>query len=199
MTHLASHQTVRLAGGSHAHPAAGACVIELASMLAGERFSDCPACVCPVIAAFMRTYNDLVDDTRRQDLYPYAAAIVGSKATKSEERQRARLCRSWVTRIAAPRFLHRPFWTTLSINGELRNWAAATYAAMVAVNTEVPGARHRVALALIDQLLAVGTAMPTLTIPTSDGSEIGSDAAPAGSELPFARTDPAAQPFLMSQ
>jgi hypothetical protein len=114
MAALASHQTVRLAVGSHADPAAGACVLELASMLAGERFSAYPSCVCPVIAAFMRTYNDLIDDTRRQDLYPYAAAIVGSKASKSEEVKRARLCRSWVTRIAAPSFLRRPFWTTLS-------------------------------------------------------------------------------------
>ncbi len=89
MTHLESHQTVRLAAGSHAWPAAGACVVELASMLAGEPFSAYPSCVCPVIAAFMRTYNDLIDDTRRQDLYPYASAIVGSRATKTEERKRA--------------------------------------------------------------------------------------------------------------
>ena len=123
MTVLASHQTVRLAVGSHADPAAGACVLEVASMLAGERFSAYPFCVCPVIAAFMRTYNDLIDDTRRQDLYPYAAAIVGSRASKSEEVQRTRLCRSWVTRIAAPSFLRRPFWTTLSTKRELRNWA----------------------------------------------------------------------------
>ena len=113
----------------------------------------------------MRTYNDLIDDTRRQDLYPYAAGIVGSKATKSEERKRARLCRSWVTRIAAPTFLHKPFWTTRSVNRELRNRAAANYAAMVAVDTEVPGELHRAALALIDELLAVGMAAPTLTIP----------------------------------
>ena len=166
-------------------------------MLAGQPFSAYPSCVCPVIAAFMRTYNDLIDDARRRDLYPYAAAIVGSKATKREERKRARMCRNWVTRIAAPTFLHRPFWTMRSLNQELRNRAAANYAAMVAVHTEVPGERHRAALALIDGLLAVGTAMPVLTIPTSDGLEVGSHAAQAGREQPFAPTDPAARSLLV--
>jgi hypothetical protein len=82
---------------------------------------------------------------------------------------------------------------------ELRNWAAATYAAMVAVHTEVPGERHRAALALIDALLAVPSAMPTLTLPTSDSSEVGSHAAPGGRELPSTPTDPATRPFLTSQ
>ena len=138
-------------------------------MLADEPFSAYPSCVCPAIGAFMRTYNDLIDDTRRQDLYRYAAAIVGSKATKSDERRRAGLCRSWVTRVANPTFLRRPFWTSLSLNRRCRNGAAATYAAMVAVHTQVPGERHPAALALIDDLLAVPTAMRALTIPTSDG------------------------------
>src|ERR1044072_7923842 len=69
MTH-ASHQTVRLSQGKHRDPDHGACVMELSSMLAGEPFSDRPRCVDPVIAAFLRTYNDGLDDRRRQDLYP---------------------------------------------------------------------------------------------------------------------------------
>jgi hypothetical protein len=43
--------------------------MELASMLAGEPFSDQPKSVCPVVAAFLRGYNDAVDDETRQDLY----------------------------------------------------------------------------------------------------------------------------------
>lgn len=45
-------------------------------MLAGEKFSDHPATVSPVIAAFLRTYNDGLDDRRRQDLHPLASLIV---------------------------------------------------------------------------------------------------------------------------
>jgi hypothetical protein len=87
-----SHQTVTLARGKHASPAGGACVMELASMLAGEPFGDRPASVCPVIAAFLRSYNDAIDDRRRQDLYRYASAAVGSRASADVTRRRAQRC-----------------------------------------------------------------------------------------------------------
>ena len=61
-------------------------------MLAGERFSDRPATASPVIAAFLRTYNDGIDDGRRQDLYPLAAAIVGTAASRRVERERMSRC-----------------------------------------------------------------------------------------------------------
>jgi hypothetical protein len=53
-----SCQTVELSRGSHSSPEEGACVMELASMLAGERFSDHPKSVCRVIAGFLRAYYD---------------------------------------------------------------------------------------------------------------------------------------------
>jgi hypothetical protein len=85
-----SHQTIQLSKGRHASPDEGACVVELASMLAGEHFSDHPNSVCPVIAALLRNYNDRIDDRRRQDLYPYAAKIVGTRGSVGLERARAR-------------------------------------------------------------------------------------------------------------
>jgi hypothetical protein len=88
----ASYQTVTLARGKHTSPRSGACVMELASMLAGEPFSDRPAAVCPIVAAFLRAYNDAVDDAHRQDLYVYAAAAVGTRASWPLMRLRARLC-----------------------------------------------------------------------------------------------------------
>jgi hypothetical protein len=66
--------------------------MELASMLAGESFSDRPSIVSPVIAAFLRTYNDGVDDDRRQDLYPLASLIVGSAGSRAVERERMSRC-----------------------------------------------------------------------------------------------------------
>ncbi len=53
-----SFQTIRLSRGTHKSPEEGACVMELASMLADEPFSDHPKSVCPLIAAFLRDYND---------------------------------------------------------------------------------------------------------------------------------------------
>src|SRR5438270_751120 len=87
-----SYQTMKLSRGRHSSPEHGACVMELASMLAGESFSDHPRTVSRPIASFLRSYNDLVDDRRRADLYRYAAQTVGTVAsTEVEEARTARL------------------------------------------------------------------------------------------------------------
>src|SRR5918911_2783052 len=85
-----SHQTVKLARGKHSSPREGVCIMELASMLAGERFSDRPYCVSPAIGGFLRAYNDFVDDRLRQDLYRLASAVVGTRGTPEVERLRVR-------------------------------------------------------------------------------------------------------------
>lgn len=90
--HPTSHQTVRLDRGRHATPDDGACVMELASMLAGERFTDHPRSVCRVIAALLRAYNDQVDPRRRQDLYGCAAIVVDSRGSRRTERARYARC-----------------------------------------------------------------------------------------------------------
>lgn len=88
----ASHQTVRLARGRHRSPSDGACVMELASMLAGESFTDKPRCADPVIAAFLRAFNDRLGHARRQELRPYAAAVVGTRGSGMVTRRRRRRC-----------------------------------------------------------------------------------------------------------
>ena len=98
-----SHQTVRLSAGKHRSPEHGVCVMELASMLAGEPFTDRPESVCPVIGAFLRTYNDGADDDRRQDLYACAALVVGSRADRVAEQRRAERCREIIEELQAPR------------------------------------------------------------------------------------------------
>jgi hypothetical protein len=55
-------------------------VAELVSMLAGERYSDRPRCACPALVAFLRGYNDALDDDLRQDLFPLASDLVGTRA-----------------------------------------------------------------------------------------------------------------------
>jgi len=55
MSSAISHQTVSLSKGKHSGPDQGACVMELASMLAGESFNDRPRSVDRAIAAFLRS------------------------------------------------------------------------------------------------------------------------------------------------
>ncbi len=65
---LPNYQTVKLSRGRHRSPEDGACVIELASMLAESPFSDRVHCVDPAIRAFLWGYNDHINDELRQDL-----------------------------------------------------------------------------------------------------------------------------------
>jgi hypothetical protein len=152
-----SHQTIRLSKGKHASPGEGACVMELASMLAGEPFSDRPASVCPVIAGFMRAYNDRVDDDRRQDLYRYAAEVVGTRGAPDVEHARERRCLEWADAMRRQR--PRPLrWMgrggTSSVDRRLGLDAAGTYAAR---SIRRHGDRtHASALALVDELIGMG-------------------------------------------
>jgi hypothetical protein len=156
-----SHQTVRLSQGKHRGPDHGACVMELSSMLAGEPFSDRPRCVDPVIAGFLRTYNDGIDDTRRQDLYPMAAEVVGTRSVAGVQAERARMCLAWAQKRHqelrhGPRRLLplRP----LLPDGRLGDDAAGTLAGRLAVKLATrrrsEGA-HEAAVAFVRELIAV--------------------------------------------
>ncbi|HSK97732.1 MAG TPA: hypothetical protein VK891_14015, partial [Euzebyales bacterium] len=54
-----------LSRGKHRSPRKGACFMELASYLAGERWSDHPACTHPLLAALARHVNDRTTDAGR--------------------------------------------------------------------------------------------------------------------------------------
>ncbi len=67
-------------------------MVELASMLAGEAFSDRPRCVDPVLAAFLRAFNDRLGHVSRQRLKPYAALAVGTSGDRAVTRARRERC-----------------------------------------------------------------------------------------------------------
>jgi hypothetical protein len=125
--------------------------MEIASMLAGEPFTDEPRSVCPVVAEFLRTYNDQVDDERRQDLYAYAALVVGTCEGAPAERRRADLCMEWWLARSSPRRLQlrRILWMLppnsaardVEIAHRTARWAAAS------------SARHADALELVETLV----------------------------------------------
>ena len=103
-----TYQTTRLRRGKHKGPQEGACVMELASMLAGEPFSDHPVSVCPVIGAFLRRYNDATGDDRRQDLYRCAATVLGTRACEDVQRARRERLVAWTTELRRRR--RRRYW-----------------------------------------------------------------------------------------
>jgi hypothetical protein len=66
-----------LSPGKHRSPRTGACFMELASLLAGERWSDHPACTHPLLAAVARHVNDHTSDAGRQRLTDLIPSVIG--------------------------------------------------------------------------------------------------------------------------
>jgi len=66
-----------LSRGRHRNPRKGACFMEMASYLAGERWSDHPACTHPLLASLARLVNDHTTDAGRQHLAPLIPSVIG--------------------------------------------------------------------------------------------------------------------------
>lgn len=97
-----------LKASSHDSFRQGACILEAASYIAREPWSDHPECVCPVIGAFLRSWNDdLPDDERTALLLPLLPKIVGTRNPALAER-RSLMAADWLVRT------HTPAWLDLA-------------------------------------------------------------------------------------
>lgn len=180
-----NYQTVKLARGRHITPDAGVCVMELSSMLAGEPFSDRPRSVSPVIAGFLRAYNDLIDDRRRQDLFGCASDVIGTAGPRAVEEARAARLYSWGQQLRNDRWWRRILPERLHKTRQhatLRPHQAGPFAvhSIFRLTDEV----HASVLALVDELVAMGAGPSTRSI-----AELAEDHRPEGQI--FAGSDPA--------
>jgi hypothetical protein len=66
-----------LARGKHRTPKSGACFMEFASFLAGERWSDHPECTDGTLGMLARGVNDSVGNTSRDRLVRLIPSVVG--------------------------------------------------------------------------------------------------------------------------
>ena len=66
-----------LSRGKHRNPRKGACFMELASFLAGERWSDHPTCTHPLLASLARLVNDYTSDAGRSRLGALVPSVIG--------------------------------------------------------------------------------------------------------------------------
>jgi hypothetical protein len=188
---LVSYQTITLSKGKHASPHDGACVMELASMLAGEPFNDHPQSVCPVIGSFLRAYNDRIDDARRQDLYAYAAKVIDSRAPQDVQHARAERLSAWALELHWSRRLQR------LIPAQLRALVPRPSTDLVGSHAvcAIPqhsDRTHAEVLDLIDELLTIGAGkQPTIQQPQNDDANARLPQSPQArvSADPYATTD----------
>jgi hypothetical protein len=100
-------ESLVLKAGGHTSPESGMCVMEAVAYVAGEPWSDHPVCACPVIGAFLRSWNDGLrsDEERTRLLKPLVLRLVESKSTPAVEEARAYLALDWLIRTYTPVWL----------------------------------------------------------------------------------------------
>jgi hypothetical protein len=159
-----NYQTIKLSRGRHSSPEHGACVMELASMLAGESFTDHPRSVSRPIASFLRGYNDLLDDRRRADLYRYAAQTVGTASSPEIESARVARLLEWADDLWQQR-ASRSLLERMRLRRTLKERSAdpepAGNYAVHAIG-KVSDESHSAALALVDELIGKAPAATKL-------------------------------------
>jgi hypothetical protein len=132
--------------------------MELASMLAGESFSDHPSSVSRPIASFLRGYNDLVDDRRRSDLYRYASQTVGTASVRPVEEARVARLMAWGDELWRQRSTRSVFERIRARRAQQERSSDPEPAGTYAVHAigKITDGTHVAAIALIDELIAMG-------------------------------------------
>ena len=100
-------RALTLKSGGHQKRDNGLCVMEAVAWYAGTGHTDHPDCVSPVIAIFLRSWNDSLptDEDRARLLKRYVPLVVGTATNAKDEQERAWLATDWLARECAPAFL----------------------------------------------------------------------------------------------
>jgi hypothetical protein len=182
---------VRLARGAHRDAAAGRCLMEHVSVLAGEPYGSWPRCTHPALAALAALVNDRVSDSARGTLVSRAPALARARpadpaltwrlvehaaravlarhpgdAAAVRRLGRARRAQRVRDRLLPPRLVARlPRWVTdavaLAAADEL---VAAVHALLTASGPAGGHGRDRALLELLDTAIAVTLGGPTLVV-----------------------------------
>jgi hypothetical protein len=101
-------RVTRLLAGSHNPNDTDMCVMEAVAYVTHKKWTDHPPCVCPVLGAFMRGWNDGLPDEERGMLLPFIPKLVDTRGSKALERRRATMAADWLIRV------HTPAWLRLA-------------------------------------------------------------------------------------
>jgi hypothetical protein len=102
---IAELEQIELKAGTHASADDGMCVMEAAAHFAGKPFSAYSEDVSRVIGAFLRSWNDSLDDSSRQRLKAYVFRVMNTNTGPADDERRARMATDWLVRTYAPAWL----------------------------------------------------------------------------------------------
>ena len=95
-------QIAKLERGAH-DEGSSMCAMEAVAWIAGEPWSDAPKCASPVIAQFLRSWNDALPDAdRTRLLLPLVPDVIGTRTTAADEETRAWMALDWLVREYTP-------------------------------------------------------------------------------------------------
>ncbi len=103
MEALKSLDEIVLSSGAHDDPESGMCVMEAFTYVNGLPWSDRPECACPVLAGFLRSWNDDASDEHRQALKRFIPLLLNTNDGKSDAR--LWILVDWSVREILPRVL----------------------------------------------------------------------------------------------
>ncbi len=126
-------EIVSLQKGRHRRPEDGVCAMELVAWMAGEKHSDHPQSVSPVIAAFSRSFNDALEPARRQRLALLSPRMIGTRGPRELELARCEALWDWMIATAVPEWLAAAQRLDLA-TAVFNERAAALEAAIVALD-----------------------------------------------------------------
>jgi hypothetical protein len=89
---------------SHSTRDDGVCLLEAVAWFAGEKHTDRPSCVSPVLRDFGISLNDRFPDDKRQLLVPLIPELVGTAGDGHDE-ARGYLALDWLVRTFTPAWL----------------------------------------------------------------------------------------------
>jgi hypothetical protein len=160
-------ESLHLSAGSHADGEDEFCVMEAASYVGGEDWSDVPSSVSPVIAALLRTLNDAMDDGDRQLLRHLISMLPGTRGDDELEAARSWIVMDW----------HCRRWPSIWLRwaGHLEEADALTWVAEI-----TDSARLRAAVPALGRARAAAATMRVAT--THASLEEGLDAAIAAAQ-----------------
>jgi hypothetical protein len=104
----------RLAHGSHASFANGACAMEAVAYIAGEPHTDHPQCASPVLTNFCIRLNDRWRDDERQSLLAVIPKLVGTRGDEARHKRQAFTIVDGFIRELVPAVLDDRKWNDLA-------------------------------------------------------------------------------------
>lgn len=114
---------ITLRKGAHESRDDGVCLMEAVAWYAGEKHTDRPTCVCPMLNRMGIRLNDSLPDEKRIRLLQYVPRLVGT-AGDGHQQARGLMAMDWIIRTNTPTWMEAAKMDASALRAlpEIRSW-----------------------------------------------------------------------------